>query len=206
MQSSVKIKQVAMFGGAEVKPESKEYQQVFAVAKTLAEHDYVVVNGGGPGVMEAATRGAESVNGETLVVTFDPKNAPGFEHGYAQNVADVEIKTHDYIERIGTLMKEANCYIIFTGGTGTISEFGLSWCLARLYYPHHRPFILYGDFWYEIIESFKKNMMMRGEDLKVFKIVNSPEAVLQAIHEFDQEMIGIKHDHCQFCGEAEFMR
>jgi hypothetical protein len=64
----------------------------------------------------------------------------------------------------------------------------MAWGLARLYFGHHKPLILYGDFWQEIIDAFKKNMLLRPEELKVFKIVNSPKQVLEAIEQFKQEL------------------
>ena len=206
MKNYSPIKNVAIFGGAEAKKDSDLYKSVFNIAKVLGENHYTVVNGGGPGVMLAATQGAEEGKGHTLSITFDPQNATGFEGRYVQNHPDQEIKTINYIERIYGLMEHGDCYILFNGGTGTISEFGLAWCLARLYYGHHKPFILYGDFWHNIIKVFHENMMMRENDDKVYKIVNSPEGVLKAINEFDQEMMDADHSHCQVCSESAFMR
>jgi uncharacterized protein (TIGR00730 family) len=183
------IKNIAIFGGAEALPSSPLFETVFNVSKELAHQNYTIVNGGGPGVMLAATQGAEAGGGKTLAVTCNPKNAPGFEGRYVKNHTDKVIKTHNYIERMFTLMEHGDCYIIFNGGTGTISEFGTAWCLARLYYGHHKPFILYGDFWKKIITAFENNMMMRKNDEKVFKIVNSTKGVIEAIRYFSQEKI-----------------
>jgi len=116
-------------------------------AKKLAQRGYVVVNGGGPGVMDAATRGAESVGGKTESVTFYPEHASGFEGRYLSNVTDKEIRTDNYIERMYRLMEESDIFLFFKGGTGTVSELGTAWVLAKLYYGHHKPFILFGDFW-----------------------------------------------------------
>lgn len=200
------IKRIAIFGGAEASSHSELFREVATVAKFLAQHDYTIVNGGGPGVMLAATQGAELAEGKTITVTFDPVNAPGFEGRYVKNIPDQEIKTHNYVERMFTLMEHGDCYVIFNGGTGTISEFGTAWCLARLYYGHHKPFILYGEFWHDVIAAFDRNMMMRPNDHKVFKIVNSPRGVLNAIHHFDAEMQGLDHQLCQICSERAFMR
>ncbi|MBI2010540.1 MAG: LOG family protein [Candidatus Chisholmbacteria bacterium] len=194
------IKNVAFFGYADAKPETELYQQAFATAKLLAQHGYTIVNGGGPGVMHAATQGAEAAGGETLAVTFSPKDAPGFEGRYVLNVVDREIKTANYIERMFKLLEHSQTFVIFKGGTGTISEFGTAWVLARLYYGHHKPFILYGDFWHEVIGVLTKHMMMRGAEEKVFEIVNEPHEVLEAIKRFDQELTGFDHGkHCQVC-------
>jgi len=200
------IKNVAFFGYADAQPESELYVAAFDTAKLLAGHGFTVVNGGGPGVMDASTKGAEEAGGNTLAVTFSPKDAPGFEGRYVKNIVDREIKTHNYIERMFTLMEHGDIYIMFKGGTGTISEFGTAWVLARLYYGHHKPFILYGDFWHEVMACLKKHMVMRGTEDKVYTIVNSSEAVLEAIGKFDREISGIDHSkHCKVCEDLAFM-
>ena len=181
------IRNIAFFGFADVKPKEKLYKQAFKVAQLLALKGYIIVNGGGPGIMNASTQGAESVGGETLSITFLPKNAPGFEGRYPKNITDREIKTGNYIERMFKLLGHGDLYIIFKGGTGTLSEFATAWCLARLYFGCHKPFILYGDFWQEIIQVLKKNLFLRKEDEEVFRIVTSPKDVLKVINEFEKE-------------------
>lgn len=200
------IKRIAVFGGAEAPEHSALYHEVAIVAKMLAEKDYTIVNGGGPGVMLAATKGADAAGGKTISVTFDPQNAPGFEGRYVKNHTDKEIKTQNYVERMYKLMEQSDCYVIFRGGTGTISEFGTAWCLARLYFGHHKPFILYGKFWKDIIDVFYRHMMMRPDDDKVFRIVTTPEGVLHAIQMFDKEMQHVDHHLCTVCEERAFMR
>jgi len=181
------IKHIAFFGDANIEPSDPVYKKAFEAAKLLAENGYTIVNGGGPGVMAASTKGAEEGHGETLTVTFYPQNAPGFEGRYVGNIPDVEIKTSNYIERMFKLLEHADVYIIFKGGTGTISEFGMVWGTARLYFGHHKPFILYGEFWHEIMEALAKNMYIRGEELKVYRIVDTPEEVLTELQKMDVE-------------------
>jgi hypothetical protein len=181
------VKNIAFFGHSDLSKKDKVYQDAFRVAQILASKGFTIVNGGGPGVMMAATEGAKSVGGETLSITFYPHGAPGFEGRYLKNVTDREIETGNYIERMFKLFEHGDLYIIFKGGTGTFSEFATAWCLSRLYFGLHKPFILYGEFWKEIIAVFKKNMYLRGEEEKVFKIVNSPEAVLRAIEQLKKE-------------------
>lgn len=182
------IRNIAVFGGAEVKPEDQLYREVFQFSKLLAQNGHTIVNGGGPGVMLASTEGAEAGGGQTLSVTFDPTDAPGFEGRYVQNKTDKEIKTENYIARMFTLMENADCYVITNGGTGTLSELGTAWCMARLYYGNHKPFILYGKFWPEIIEAIDKNMLMRDNDHNVYKFATNPEEVLRAVNEFNEEL------------------
>ncbi|MEK7111628.1 MAG: LOG family protein [Patescibacteria group bacterium] len=199
------IKNIAFFGDSEIPENGKVYQDAFETAKLLAEKGFTIVNGGGPGIMNASTKGAQAVNGETLSVTFYPKDAPGFEGRYLGNITNVEIKTGNYIERMFKLMEHADLFIIFKGGTGTISELGTAWVLAKLYYGHHKPFILFGEFWYPIIDSIKENLNIDKNELDVFVIVDKIEDVLPAIEHFEWKLKQVDHSHCKVCGEKAFM-
>lgn len=199
------IRNIAFFGYSEFKEDSRYFQEAKSAAKLLAEKGYTIVNGGGPGIMAAATSGADAAGGETIAITFSPQDAPGFEGRYVANRVDKEIKTKNYIERMFKLMEHADAYIIFKGGEGTISEFGTAWVLARLYYPHHKPFILYGKFWHKIIQAMKENMKIRESGLKVFKIVENEQELLAALVAFEKEMEEYDHARCEICQEKAFM-
>lgn len=189
------IEDIAIFGYADCKDNSPLYKTVFKVSQCLASAGYTVINGGGPGVMRAATEGAKSVDGKVIGVTFDHAGMLNFEGRDPKNLFDKEIKTKNYVERTLALLKEGQVYIVFKGGTGTISEFGMAWGLARLYFGHHKPLILYGKFWKKIIKSLKQNMLLRPKELEVFKIVESPNEVLEAICQFEEEIAQGKHEH-----------
>ena len=189
------IDQITIFGSSHAKEGNLVVKEAYEVCEALAEVGYIVVNGGGPGVMRAATMGAKSSGGKVIGVTFQADKSMHYEGRDPKNSFDVEIKTANYVERTLRLMERGQIYVIFNGGTGTISEFGMAWGLARLYFGHHKPLILYGDFWKEIIEAFKKNMKIRPEELQVFKIVNSCHDVMKAITEFGQEIMEGKHEH-----------
>lgn len=189
------IQNIAIFGFADTKPKDKLYQEAFNVAFALAKAGYTVVDGGGPGVMEAASRGAKAAGGRTIGVTFYPKDTNHFEGRDLNNHLDEEIKTKNYVERTVTLMKEGQVYVIFNGASGTISEFAMAWGLARLYFGHHKPLILYGKFWKKIMQTLKHNMMIRPEEAQVYKIVDSPMEALKAIKDFEDEMEQGRHEH-----------
>jgi uncharacterized protein (TIGR00730 family) len=182
------IKKVAIFGSADVDKNHPLYQEAFNVARYLAYHDKVVIDGGGPGVMDAATAGAESADGETIAVTFYPKNMPEFEGRYHENNVDQEIKTANYIERMFGLIDLADAFVIFQGGTGTLSEWATVWLLAHLYYGNHKPLILYGEFWHEVISSIDKHFFIGEKEMQVYKIVKNEKEMIQALNEFEQEL------------------
>ena len=204
-KNEVAFKKIAFFGDAAVLPESSYYQAAYHSAKKLAKLGYTIVNGGGPGIMDAATRGAESVEGNTESVTFYPEHATGFEGRYLSNVVDKEIKTKNYIERMFKLMEQSDMFLIFQGGTGTISELGTAWVLAKLYYGHHKPFILVGAFWRPVIGAMHDNLLIDAKEMDVFRIVDGIDQIVPKIKELEDALNRVDHSHCRHCGESAFM-
>lgn len=180
-----KIKQISIFGFADAKREDPLYKEAYEAAQVLAQNGFTIINGGGPGVMRAASEGAKAVGGKTIGVTFYPKDIARFEGRDKDNPIDQEIVTDNYLERTLKLLDLGDAYLIFKGGTGTISEFGMAWGLARLYFGHHKPLILYGAFWEEIIAGFIVNMRIRPEEQQVYRIVGNSSEVIGAIELFE---------------------
>lgn len=182
-------------GYADAKEGDSLFQSAFEVAKLCAKRGYTVINGAGPGVMKAATLGAKSVGGKTIGVTFYPKDLMLFEGRDESNPVDELIVENNYVTRTLKLLEVGQTFIFFNGGTGTISEFAMAWGLARLYYGHHKPLILYGDFWHEIIFAFTKSMYIRPEERRVFKVVNKPADTIAAIEELKKRIAEQEHEH-----------
>jgi len=174
-------KRVAIFGYSEALPEDQLYKDAFHTAKLLAEKNFVVVNGAGPGVMKAASEGAKIANGKTIGVTFKATGMTNFESRDLSNPIDEEIVLPNYVERTLKLMELGNAYIIFNGGTGTVSEFGMAWGLAKLYFGHHKPLVFFGSWWHEILEAIGKHMKIRDPALRVYRIVNTPQEAVDEI-------------------------
>ncbi len=180
-----KIKKISYFGFADAAPNDPLYIEAYECARFLTEKGFVAINGGGPGVMRAVSEGAKAVGGKAIGVTFYPEDITNFEGRDPENPMDEEIETNNYLERTMKLLELGDAYVIFRGGTGTISEFGMAWGLARLYFGRHKPLILYGEFWHEIINNLKENMRIRPEDSKVYKVVKTPEEAFKAINTFE---------------------
>lgn len=175
------IKNVTVFGCSQLNPGDVDYDAAYQTAKLLAQNSYLIINGGGPGVMKASSEGAKAGGGKTIGVSFNPKDMTHFEGRDPSNLVDQEILVDNYVLRTLKLLELGDVYVIFNGGTGTISEFGMAWGLAKLYFGHHKPLILYGTFWHEIMETFAKNMLIRPEEVRVYRIVTTPQQVLEEI-------------------------
>lgn len=189
------IDQIAIFGSAHTLDKSDLSKEVFEVCKKLAEAGYTIVDGGGPGVMRAATDGAHEGGGKVVGITFKASPGMNYEGKDPSNKFDLEIKADNYVERTLALLKAGQVYIVFNGGTGTISEFGMAWGLAKLYFGHHKPLILYGKFWEKVIQGFIHNMIITPQEKEVYKIVNSSEEVLRALKNFEDEIEKGQHSH-----------
>lgn len=179
------IKTVSCLGFADASPEDPLFKEAYDVGKALAQAGYVIANGGGPGVMRATTEGAHAGGGKVIGVTFYPKDVANFEGKDKNNPIDEEIKTDNYLTRTLKLLDISQAYVIFRGGTGTISEFGMAWGLARLYFGHHKPLILFGKFWENIMAAFLANMRMRPEEFQVYRVASTPEEVVKSLEIFN---------------------
>lgn len=194
-KKALSVQNIAIFGYADASENDELFRTVREVTKKLAETGYIVVDGGGPGVMRAATIGAKEGGGKVIGVTLYSEEIPNFEGRDPKNLFDEEIKTNNYVERTLALMKTGQIYVVFNGGTGTISEFGMAWGLAKLHFGHHKPLILYGKFWENIIKTFQENMLIRPEELEVYKIVQTPDEVLDTINFFEKQLNDGNHKH-----------
>lgn len=185
-----KIDNIAFYGSADLEKSDPAYTAAYEAAKYVAGLKKVVVNGGGPGIMEAASRGAKDGGGKSIIVTFYPEDLPEFEgRDDANNVADKEIKTYNYIERMFGLMENADLFVCFKGGTGTLSEWATAWLLAHLYYGNHKPLILYGSFWREVVDVIHKHFLIGYKEAQVYRIVESLDEFKIALRIFEEEMV-----------------
>jgi hypothetical protein len=182
------IKRVAFFGSADIEADSELYQEVYQLARAIAHSGKIIVNGGGPGIMQAATLGAESVAGKSVAVTFSPKDMPEFEGRDALNEVSIEYTTANYIERMFGLIYYADLFICFKGGTGTLSEWATAWLLSHLYYGNHKPIILYGEFWREVMEVINSNFFIEEKEISIYKIVSNQDDLMQAVADFEKEI------------------
>lgn len=188
------IKRVAFFGSATMPMHSPIWNEAFETARLLAEDGFEIVDGGGPGIMKAASMGAKEANGKVIGVTYYPKDVLNFDGRDPQNIIDIEIKTDNYLERTLTILREADCYLIYKGGTGTVSEFGMAWGLAKLYFGHHKPLVFFGSFWENIMKSLENNLEIDKEEESTYVVVTSPKEAVHAIKFLDKQ-VQSNHEH-----------
>ena len=180
------IKRVAIFGDADAKKTDQHFIDAYNTAKLLAENGYIVVNGGGPGVMLAATQGAKMGGGRVETVVLDPKKKPANYEGTNKendDLADKIIKTKDYPSRLNKLIEVGDAFVIFDGGVGTLSEVGLTWQMAKFDYANrvHEPLIFFGDKLADIVKDLVTRLNYDPLEEKLYQVVRTPEEVLETI-------------------------
>ncbi len=182
-----KIQKIAILGGAGWKETDETYKQAFQVSKILAENGYELINGGGPGVMKAATEGAHAGNQRVVVITYHPNKPKRHYEGVSQeNNFDEEIITLDYFDRTKVMLQNTDVHIIFRGSIGTLSEFGMTWVISWIHEPNNKPIILYGSFWNEILDVIDKNMEVKEGERDILKICNTPKEVLEYVRSLEK--------------------
>jgi uncharacterized protein (TIGR00730 family) len=200
------FRSVTIFGWSQSQPGEEVYEAARDVARLLAGQGLTVVSGGFGGEMEAAARGAKEGGGKAIGVTFYPKLATKFEAGkQASSYLDQEIVTGNYLERTLKLIALGDAFICFNGGTGTISEWGMAWGLARIYYGRHKPLIMYGTFWKDIVRVIERNMHIRPEEKKVYRIVSSPSQAIRALLSLDRMHKGSHPHYALLMPERDFV-
>lgn len=178
------IKRVAIFGDADAKKTDQHYIDAYNTAKLLAENGYIVVNGGGPGIMLAATLGAKAGGGRVETVILNPKIKMANYEGTNKendNSSDKIIKTKDYPSRLNKLIEVGDAFVIFNGGVGTLSEVGLTWEMAKFEYGKHEPLIFFGKQLEELVNALIDKLNYDPIEKKVYEIALTPEEVLEII-------------------------
>lgn len=192
MSTFARFKSIGVFGSADVAEDSALFHEVYEMSKKLAQAGVTVVNGGGPGTMLAATKGALEAQGNVLTVSFTPKDAPFFEGRSGINMAQRDIEARNYPERVALLMENSDAYVIFKGGTGTLSEWAMVWLMAHIYYGHHKPFVLVGEFWHELLDAVRKGFMIDEEETRVFRIVKTTDEVIPALQTLESHLLQLQ--------------
>ena len=178
------IKRVAIFGDADAKKTDQHFVDAYNTAKLLAENGYIIVNGGGPGVMLAATIGAKDGGGRVETVVLDPKKKmANYEGSNKDNddLADKIFKTNDYPGRLNKLIEIGDAFVIFDGGVGTLSEVGLTWQMAKFDYGKHEPLIFFGEKLEGLVNTLITELKYDSVEKKVYEIALTPEEVLEII-------------------------
>ncbi len=178
---------VSVFGSARTSPEHHDYRQALYLGNLLAKSDITVITGGGPGIMEAANRGAKEAGGRSvgLNITLPMEQKP---NDYATRLVSFK---YFFVRKV-MLIKYARAFVVFPGGFGTLDETFEALTLIQTNKIKPFPIILYGShFWRNLTDWIHDELvsinLVTEKDLDLFKVCDDIEEVVTLIKECLEE-------------------
>ncbi len=186
---------VCIFGSARMKPETESYQQVFTLARFMAWEGIDVLTGGGPGLMEAANRGAKLGQQEkkTKSLSFGLSIELDFEPTPNLHL-DVKRHHHKFSSRLDDFMRLSHSIVVTPGGIGTLLELYFSWQLLQVRHLEERPIILLDrKFWNGLLDWMRAQPLARGlmssGDFRFLSVVDTPEEAFEILSKHHKEFL-----------------
>ncbi len=165
---------VSIFGSARKRSDDKYYQQAVEAAREMTKKGFGVITGGGPGIMEAANKGASEQKAKSVGLGIDLP----FEQGVNEFVdPDYTIMFHYFFARKVMFVKYAQGFIVFPGGFGTLDEFFEAMTLIQTNKITRFPVVLIGtEYWGGLVDWIKNKMITEGtisaEDIDLFHVTD----------------------------------
>lgn len=168
---------VSIFGSSRLTEESFYYQEAFKVARLLSQSGFSIITGGGPGIMEAANKGAKIGRGKSIGLNIE---LPHEQH--PNKYLDISLNFRYFFVRKLMFIKYSIGFVIFPGGFGTLDELFEALTLVQTGKIISFPVVLYGaEYWKGLLDWFKNSPKNLGaislDDFKYFEIIDNPEAV-----------------------------
>jgi uncharacterized protein (TIGR00730 family) len=174
---------ITVFGSARVREDHPAYAAAREAGRRLAEAGFAVVTGGGPGVMEAANRGAQETGGVSVGFNIE---LPHEQHSNAYLDIDV-VFDHFYARKV-CFVKPAEGFVIFPGGFGTLDELFEALTLIQTDKVLDFPVVLFdSDYWEELLHFVREELLANGlvspEDVELLHVTDDPGQAVQIVHD-----------------------
>lgn len=172
---------VSIFGSARTPPDHPYYKLTEDIARKLSDAGFSVVSGGGPGIMEAANKGAFAGKSPSIGLNIQLPHEQS-----ANQYQNISLYFRHFFSRKVMFVKYAAAYVVLPGGFGTLDELAEILTLVQTGKTRRIPIILvHSPFWEGMIEWFKNRLLAEGmisaPDLELFKVLDRPEDVVEAI-------------------------
>jgi len=194
---------VTIFGSARTQPGHKYYDLAEKTAAALARAGQAVITGGGPGIMEAANKGAFEAGGDSIGLNIEIP-----EEQVSNPFQSLSLSFRYFFARKMMFTKYAQAFIIFPGGFGTMDEFFESLTLIQTLKMSHFPVILMGsEFWQGLVQWLKDTMLqaenISPEDMHIFTITDDPEEAVRIVLESGEKFWAEPDGIVTFKGQAK---
>jgi len=175
---------VSIFGSARTGPNSPHYQLAEQIAKQLSDAGFAVISGGGPGIMEAANKGAYYGKSPSIGLNIQ---LPHEQHRNAYQ--DISQTFRHFFARKYMFVKFATAYVVLPGGFGTLDELMEALTLVQTGKTRKMPIILvYSSFWRGLLEWFQNTLIAEGcisaDDMQLIQIIDEPDQIVSAIFKY----------------------
>jgi uncharacterized protein (TIGR00730 family) len=172
---------VSVFGSARTPRDHPEYALARETARTLGEAGFAIITGGGPGIMEAANRGARDSGALSIGLNIDLP----FEIGINRYV-DLPLQFHYFFTRKVMFVRYASSFVVFPGGFGTLDETFEALTLIQTGKIRHFPVLLVGrSYWTGLVDWMEERMLAEAKispsDMELFEVTDNPRRVLEVV-------------------------
>ena len=180
---------VTIFGSARTQPGDKYYQAAQDIGKGLAKNKLAVITGGGPGIMEAANKGAAQARGKSVGLNIELPNEQG-----GNRYANIPIHFHYFFARKVCFVKYSLGFVFMPGGFGTLDEFFEVLTLVQTQRIPQFPLILFGsDFWRGLLRWAKAEMQNGNNfispgDLDLITVTDDVQEVIKLIRDYERRV------------------
>lgn len=178
---------VSVFGSARMKPDNPYYELAVKVANKIVDQGYGIISGGGPGIMEAANKGARQGGGTSVGLNIE---LPFEQHDNPYIDRDKNLEFDYFFVRKVMFVKYSQGFVVMPGGFGTLDELFESITLIQTHKIDKFPIILVGkNFWSGLIDWIKSVMVNKFEtvsesDLDLIHLVDNEEEVIEILDQF----------------------
>jgi len=172
---------VSIFGSARTPRDHPEYALARETAHVLGAAGFSIITGGGPGIMEAANRGARDAGALSIGLNIDLP----FEVGINKFV-DLPVQFHYFFTRKIMFVRYASSFVVFPGGFGTLDETFEALTLIQTNKIRHFPVVLVGSsYWNGLVDWLRERMLAEGKvapaDMELFELTDDPARVLEIV-------------------------
>ncbi len=174
-------KAISIFGSSRTRPSDPDYKAAVETARLLAEAGFCVITGAGPGIMEAANKGARKGGGRSIGLNIELP----FEQGI-NDFVDLAISFRYFFVRKTMFLKYSEGFVIFPGGFGTMDELFEALTLIQTGKVHNFPLVIFNGRYHQTLIRWLKNKMLESgkispEDLEIITLADTPEQAVGII-------------------------
>ena len=175
---------VSIFGSARFPPDHPHYLMTVEIARLLSDGGFAVISGGGPGIMEAANKGAKEGGAPSVGLNI---TLPHEQHDNPYQ--DISLHFQHFFARKVMFVKHASAYVVMPGGFGTLDEMAEILTLVQTGKTRRIPIILVGTaFWSGLLDWFRQTLLTEGtigaDDMDLLTLCDEPQTVVDTIFNF----------------------